>query len=357
MMAPVASPAATREGALGTLEEHARARDVVLAHGWNTTSFQTLGRGMERHIDAVTGALVGYVDTGSAWVAAGAPIAPEGHLVAAARGFVAEAARRRRIACFFAVEERFLLATGSRSVPIGEQPVWDPSAWPVTLSRTPSLREQLRRARAKGVRAEEVDGSRALAPGAPLRREADRLVAAWLRARSMMPMRFLVDVAPFDLAADRLVVAAHRDARLVGLLVASPIPARRGWLLEHVLRDPHEAPNGTAETLVDAALRAAAARGASRVTMGLAPLAGEVHPVLRLARRAGHPLYDFEGLRAFKAKLRPSAWETVHLAVPDGVTTWSALVESLRAFAGGSLARFGVGTLIRRAGASRRAVA
>jgi phosphatidylglycerol lysyltransferase len=110
------------------------------------------------------------------------------------------------------------------------------------------------------------------------------------------------------------------------------------------LRDPR-APNGTAESLIDAAMRAVADEGSRYVTMGLAPLAGDVGHGLRAARRWTRALYDFEGVHSFKAKLRPHAWEPIHLAhTPGGANV--ALFDSLAAFARGSFARFGLETLL-----------
>jgi lysylphosphatidylglycerol synthetase-like protein (DUF2156 family) len=107
------------------------------------------------------------------------------------------------------------------------------------------------------------------------------------------------------------------------------------------------APNGTIELLIDAAMRAAAARGDREVTLGLAPLAGPVARWLRLARTISTPLYDFGGLRAFKAKLRPHAWEPVYLCAAPSGSILVAIRDSLVAFAGGSLIGFGARTLLR----------
>ncbi|MFP2905318.1 hypothetical protein ACLESD_09730, partial [Pyxidicoccus sp. 3LFB2] len=81
---------------------------------------------------------------------------------------------------------------------------------------------------------------------------------------------------------------------------------------------------------------------------GLAPLAGPVRPWLRLARACGRPLFDFEGLRAFKAKFRPDEWVPIHVAYPQRNGGLAAVYDALRAFAGGSLVRFGAVTLLRR---------
>jgi len=126
-----------------------------------------------------------------------------------------------------------------------------------------------------------------------------------------------------------------------------PVFARRGWFVEDLIRAP-EAPNGTAELLIDAAMRAAAAEGSRYLTLGLAPLAGAIGPWLRVARRTGLPLYDFRGVHAFKAKLRPQTWSPVFLSYPRGQPGIATVYDALAAFARGGLLRFGLQTLLRR---------
>jgi phosphatidylglycerol lysyltransferase len=83
------------------------------------------------------------------------------------------------------------------------------------------------------------------------------------------------------------------------------------------------------------------------VTLGLAPLAGQVVPALRLARSAGSVLFDFEGLRAFKARLRPSRWSPIHLVYPPDQGAVRTTLDVLEAFARDHLLRFGLQTLLR----------
>src|SRR5439155_26641925 len=112
------------------------------------------------------------------------------------------------------------------------------------------------------------------------------------------------------------------------------------------LRD-RAGPNGTAELLVDTAMRAAAAEGSRYATMGLAPLSGPVHSWLAAARAWGASLYDFEGVRAFKAKFRPACWEPIYLAYPPGQSALLTLYDVLTAFARGRPPRFAVKSLLR----------
>lgn len=307
-------------------------------------AFQTLREGYRYffHEDGC----VTYVNTGSAWVVAGAPIAATERLGAISDAFVAAASRARRRCCFFGTEDRFRAATAESldGFLIGEQPVWEPARWPETLARHASLREQLRRARAKQVRVRAVSGAE-LSSGS-LAGAASELVRAWAATRGMPLMGFVAGLEPFSTAEDRRCFAAEREGELVAIASVLPVPRRSGWFLEHVVRAPR-APNGTVELVVDAVLRWAAEAGSHWLTLGLAPLAGEVSPFLRLARERSATLYDFAGLHRFKAKLRPSEWMSIYVSHPLSQSTSATLVDVLAAFTGAGFLRFGARALAR----------
>lgn len=329
-------------------QERERVLDLVRRHGWNATAFQTLGGEYSYffHGEGEKLGCVAYVDTGRSWVAAGAPIAAEDEIADVAMNFVRAARAIGKRSCFFAVEDRLPDATGTalRSIRIGEQPVWDPREWPAVLRDHKSLREQLRRARAKGVRVRDVSAEE-LASGPT--REAIRAVAErWLAAHEMAPMGFLVDVEPFSQAPHRACFVAEREGAIVGFAGVIPVPARGGWFVENLVRVP-DAPNGTAELLVDAVMRWAADASYHWLTLGLAPLAGDVPGPLRFARRFSAPLYDFEGLRRYKAKLQPQAWSAIHLSYPSEQSALPSLFDALEAFTRGGFVRFGLATLLR----------
>ena len=172
------------------------------------------------------------------------------------------------------------------------------------------------------------------------------MISHWLASRQIAPMGFLVHVDPFTFPDQRRYFVAEREGRVVGFLSAIPIYARPGWFFEDFLRDP-SAPNGTVELLVDAGMRAAAAASIPYVTLGLVPLSGEISPWLRAARRWASSLYDFDGLRAFKAKLKPRAWDPIYLAYPRTNNGFAAMFDTLTAFSRGGLLRFGLETLLR----------
>jgi phosphatidylglycerol lysyltransferase len=323
-------------------------RDEVLAliqrHGWNATAFQTLELGY-RYFFQDQGCIA-YVDTGGAWVAAGAPIAAEAALDSIVRAFLRAARDSGKRCCFFGVEARLLESTGGLldALEVGEQPSWDPREWPAILARHRSLREQLRRARAKGVQVRELKPHE-LEHG-PLREALGRVTARWLATRGLAPMAFLVQIEPFAFAAHRRWFVAEWAGRAVAFAGLVPVPARAGWFVEDVLREP-DAPNGTSELLLDAAMRWSAERGSTWLTLGLVPLAGDVPPSLALFRHYSSALYDFRGLHRYKQKLAPSSWTPIYVAYPLQQSGVAAIVDSLAAFAGGGLVRFALRSLVR----------
>lgn len=314
---------------------------IVWRHGWNATSLQTLDPGYAYFLRG--DGCVAYMEARRrAWVAAGAPIAGADRLAELGEAFVRAARDAGRRCCFFAAEERFLGRMGENldALRIGEQPVWDPRGWDERLAHSRSLREQLRRARAKGVRVRRLpEDERAHALP-----ELRALTARWLHKKTMAPMGFLVRVFPE--ASHRACFVAEAEGRILAFALVLPVPARGGWFLESLVRDP-AAPNGSAELLVDAVMRWAAEGGSRWLTLGLAPLAGDVGRGLETIRRRAAALYDFEGLRRFKAKLGPDRWEPIHLAFPRGQGPWVTVVDVLGAFAAGGFLPFGLRTLLR----------
>ena len=139
---------------------------------------------------------------------------------------------------------------------------------------------------------------------------------------------------------------AQRAGKLVGFAGVVPIYARNGRFIEDLVR-ASDAPNGTVELLVDAAMRDAEATRADYVTLGLAPLSGAVPFALRLAGRYGSALYDFRGLKAFKAKFRPREWTPIYLSYPRDQASHVAIYDSLTAFSRRGLLRYGIETFLR----------
>ena len=323
-------------------------RDRVLAllvrFGREATSFQILEPDLSywfRGSDAV----VAYTDVAGAWVTAGEPVCAAEQLARVVADFQAAASEAGKRARFFHVSAELLAHTELAHTHVGELPVWDPSEWDATVKRARSLREQLRRARAKGVSTRMADAAELLDTTGHVRTQCDALTRRWLGGRGMSELKFMVRVHPYGYAHERRFVLAERAGQVVGFAVAIPIYQRGGWFIEDLVRDG-SAPNGTAELLVDTAMREFARSGSRYATLGLAPLAGEVRPLLALTRNYTSRLYNFPGVRSFKDKLRPKRWEPVYLAYPRGELGLLAMRDVLAAFAPAGLLRFGLETLV-----------
>jgi phosphatidylglycerol lysyltransferase len=143
----------------------------------------------------------------------------------------------------------------------------------------------------------------------------------------------------------------------VGFLLASPVPQRNGWLIEQIVRTPR-APNGTAELLIDTAMRRLAAEGSAYVTLGLVALSSQAAPEMRAnprwlrilaawAKAHGRRFYNFDGLEAFRVKLCPDSWETIYAISNEPTISLQTLYAVAAAFSAGSPLKLAAQTLAR----------
>lgn len=336
-----------------------RARELILKYGWNSTAYQIINPGISHWFAARGDALVGYVRYAGVRVVAGAPVAALERLSEVTAEFEDDARRAGDKVCYFGAEERLeQVSRGGAShavVTLGAQPTWHPAHLRDQIRRYPSLRAQLNRARNKRVSVEQWSWQRAT--GNP---ELQRVLTSWLEAKGLPPLRFLVEPQTLSQLEDRMVFVAEREGRVVGFLVASPIPARSGWLIEQIIRGP-KAPNGVAELLIDAAADAMAGTGAEYITLGLAPLSRRaglsqsrapwwLRAMLAWVRAHGRRFYDFDGLDRFKAKFQPEEWAPVYAVASEPSFSPRLLYAIAAAFSGGSP----VWTILKAAGRAVR---
>jgi phosphatidylglycerol lysyltransferase len=128
-------------------------------------------------------------------------------------------------------------------------------------------------------------------------------------------------------------------------------------LIEHIIRG-RSAPNGTAELMIDAAVRAMAEEESEYVTLGLSPLSRraaistEDNPLwlrwlLSWARAHGKRFYNFDGLDAFKTKFQPERWEPVFAIFNAPHFSPTALYAIAEAFTEGAPIRAVSGALLK----------
>ena len=339
---------------------------MVLRYGWNATSYQILNPGIALWFSRDGDGVVGFVRQGRTLVVAGAPVCDERRLESVAAEFVAGARLRGQRVCYFGagdrLESRYLGDPSWSRVLLGAQPTWDPRAWSDAVASRASLRAQFNRARNKGVYIREWQSAEA--ENDPALR---RCLAEWLATRHLPPLHFLVEPQTLNRLQDRRVFVAHRGMEVVAFTVLSPVPVRNGWLVEQIVRGT-SAPNGTAELLIDFAMRAVGSSGSSYATLGLSPLSQRARlevphqPVwLRLAlewvKVHGGRFYNFRGLEAFKSKFNPHEWEPIYAIGQGRSFSPRDLYAIAGAFSGGAPIRLIVSALVRAARTELRSLA
>jgi phosphatidylglycerol lysyltransferase len=336
-----------------------------MAYGWNTTAYQILNPGFEYWFAPEAPAVVAYKQHQNVMLVAGAPVCTADALTEMTERFEQFAGAHGCRVCYVCAAERLRNAMDRRgnhsALAIGAQPVWDPRQWREIASARRSIRQQISRAGNKGVTATALPAI--LAAHDP---ELKRVLHEWLESRCLPPMRFLVEPYTLDgVLTDRLVVVARQKGRAVAFLVASPVAARNGFLIEQIVRSP-KAPNGSSELLIDTTMRHFAEEGSTYATLGLVALSnkaldgGVMNPwwfrfMTAIARTHANRFYNFRGLERFRIKLAPAYWETIFAisnerrfslrtlyAVGEafsGISPWRALGLGVYRAAGQELAR------------------
>jgi phosphatidylglycerol lysyltransferase len=262
-------------------------------------------------------------------VVAGEPLGHAKDLPEITREFLLFAKTSKRIVAFLPTTEKFarsISAKNMRIVKVGASPYFDLQNWDPHGNSAKKLRLGVNHGRRAGVKVEEI-----FEVTDQFREEGNQLRNEWIGSRRAgVKFGWLFELDPFHNSHVRKYFAARKeDGKLVGLLAASPIPAREGWYLEDVLRSA-DAPSGTSDLLVFETLKKLAAHGGKLATLGTVPLSekGEndlsagnnflVEKALGFSRKRLKSLYNFEGLGCFKSKFVPSWWESEYVVVSKG---------------------------------------
>ncbi len=303
-----------------TVSSAARARSLILAQGWNSTSFQIVNPGIERWFSPENDAVVGYVTANRVRIVVGAPVCELERLRAVATAFESDAEKDGERVCYFAAEARlesiYADSPHHTKFSLGAQPAWNLTDWTGLVAKHRSLRAQLNRATNKGLTVSEWP--LAIADKNP---ELEKCLRDWLESKGLPPLHFMVESDTLSRLDGRRVFVAEQAGAVQGFVILSPVAKRNGWLFEQFPHRPG-APNGTVEMMIDSAMRALAADGFEYATLGLSPLStranaeSSIDPVwltlmLTWLRKHGRRFYNFDGLDQFKAKFRPDRWEPV----------------------------------------------
>jgi len=284
-------------------------------------------------------AFVMFGVSGRSWIAYGGPVGPEEPAEDVAFAFV-EAARQAGARPVFyeigAEDVPVMLDLGLSLHKMGEEAEIDLARF----SLEGGARKKLRAAHARALR----DGLslEIVAPPHPPERLAElRAISdAWLTAKQAREKGF--SVGRFDPAwLDRWPIALVRhEGRIVAFANLLATESRAKVTID-LMRHADGAPPGTMEFLFTALMLQLKEDGYRRFSLGMAPLSGLAPERSRrmwdrfgaLIYRHGRSFYNFEGLRAFKAKFDPD-WRPRYLAAPSALPPLLTLADAARLIGG-----------------------
>ena len=269
-------------------------------------------------------AFIMYGVQGRTWVALGDPVGPPERVPELIRLFIARCDDYGGTPVFYEVGTKYLshyADFGLTFVKVGEEARVDLREFTLDGPRGARYRQLVRRLEKDG-------GVFRVLPSDEVSRRMDELREVsddWLRTRSVGEKGFSLGsfdpqyVARFPAA----IVECGRRIRAFATLW----PGMLGQEVSaDLMRHHHDAPRSVMEALFAHLMIWGRAQGYRWFVIGMAPMSGfEQSPVAPLWARAGRllyehgtPLYNFQGLRAFKSKFDP-VWESRYLVYPGGL--------------------------------------
>lgn len=283
-------------------------------------------------------AFVMFGVSGGSWLAYGGPAGEAEAAEEVAYTFVDAARRAGARPVFYEVGTEtvpLMLSLGLALHKMGEEAVIDLADFALDGPTRKKLRASHARAGRDGLSLRIVEPPHDRALMARMKAISDE----WLAAKGAREKGF--SVGRFDPAwLNRWPVAVvSKDGAPIAFATLI-LPERRQAAAIDLMRHATAAPSGTMEFLFTELMLQLKAKGVRRFSLGMAPLAG-LTPDLsgRLWDRFGSTLYrhggafyNFEGLRAFKAKFDPE-WRPRYVATPSGLAPLLPLADAARLIA------------------------
>jgi phosphatidylglycerol lysyltransferase len=322
-------------------QEHARVYKVVRRYGSLATVHFALGKDKSYFWSETGRAVIAYRVVHGVALALGDPIGPQEEDAPLLQAFLAFCRRQDwSVALYQASAQTHHLCQewGLHTYKIGEDALIDAAHFTLQGKRGAPVRHAVARARRAGLSAQCWQGEtlpEAVFAG------MQRISAQWLDTRKIQTqMGFSMGRFPADWSKDLLtVVAFDSEGQVQAFLTWTPLYAGNGWALD-AMRRGEETPPGAMELLIAFAIEWAQAHGYTRMSLGLAPLAGldgemsattcdAIEPGLHAPsssllercaaslHRRGIVLGAYRSLYAFKAKFQPT-WEARYLIVSEG---------------------------------------
>jgi phosphatidylglycerol lysyltransferase len=317
-------------------------RDAEKAIAAQTSTFPNLAFLKDKALlfDDTRSAFVMYAVQGRTWAALGDPVGPEERFTNLLRLFFERCADFGGVPVFYEITRAHLhryADFGLTFVKLGEEAKVDLTTFTLEGGHAAKHRQALRRL--------EKDGGvfRIVEPaGVPAIVAALRVVSDdWLAAKAGGEKGFSLGFFDDDYLSRFPIAVIERDGRIQAFANLWP-GAHRVELSVDLMRYHRDAPRDVMETLLLHLMQWGKQQGYHWFVLGMAPLSGfERSPVAPIWNRIGaflyehgEPVYNFQGLRAYKQKFSPM-WEQHYLAYPGGLRLPRILADVSALVAGG----------------------
>jgi phosphatidylglycerol lysyltransferase len=285
-------------------------------------------------------AFVMFGRRGRSWVALYDPVGPASEWPELVWRFVEQARESGGRAAFYQVRPEALpvyLDAGLRVYKLGECAVVDLPGFSLQGKARSNLRHGVARAQREGLSFE------VLAPGAvaAVFDELQAISDAWLNDHNTAEKAFSLGAFQRDYVLGQPVALVRQAGRAVAFATLMCTDQKIEASVD-LMRQLPDAPRSSMDFLFAQVILHFQAQGFQRFNLGMVPLAGMAqHPLApnwqRLARllfNHGENFYNFQGLRAFKAKFDP-VWEPRYLTAPGGLAPFIILTDIAALIAGG----------------------
>jgi len=273
-----------------------------------------------------------YGNRGRSWIALFDPVGPQQEWLELVWRFVELADAHGGRAAFYQVRPDRLpiyLDAGLRVVKIGEEACLYLQEFSLEGPSRYGLRQTLRRAEREGLSFE------IWSPGQVSEQQEilSQISQAWLSTRRGAERRF--SVAAFEprfISVQSAALSCLRGRPMAFVTIMTTDCQMEATV--GLMREMPEAPPSTMEFMFTRLALELKARGFRTLSLGMAPLAGIVptplssqwHRAAALLWRHGRLIYNFQGLRRFKDKFRPT-WEPRYLAASGALGPFINLAD------------------------------
>jgi phosphatidylglycerol lysyltransferase len=316
------------------------AAGAIIAAQTNATPYLVYLRDKALLFDEERRGFIMYAVEGRTWVALGDPVAPPDIRPDLIRLFLERSDDFAATPVFYEIRKDSLhlyADFGLTFVKLGEEAVVDLAQFSLDGSRGKPMRHALKHVEHHGA-------SCRIVPAADVPAIMDELRAVsndWLEHKAGGEKGFSLGFFRPDYVERFPVAVVEQGGRVIAFASVWPGP-HAVELSVDLMRYDHQAPNGVMEGLMVFLMQWGKQQGYRSFSLGMAPLSGfERSPVAPLWNRLGaflyahgETFYNFQGLRAYKAKFHPS-WESRYLAYPGGLTLPRTLADVAALIAGG----------------------